>query len=176
MVKINSAIFGLLGVITGGLITFLTSYVTTRMQINQSEKTASESIELEKSKLNREEDFKKLNLLYKPALMIYGKNENQKGIMIDFYGEEFSDNGLLEKNAKKLIDLIDNNLELVELEILDIYTSVKYDYEFDENINAQYKSHGKNYDIYNSFDTDLKLHNIILEKARDIEEKYNHNP
>lgn len=108
--------------------------------------------------------------------MIYGKNENQKGIMIDFYGEEFSDNGLLEKNAKKLIDLIDNNLELVELEILDIYTSVKYDYEFDENINAQYKSHGKNYDIYNSFDTDLKLHNIILEKARDIEEKDNHNP
>jgi len=152
----------------GSGISAIVSCITTKMRIKQDESNLTKNIELDKAKMNRKEDLEKLNILLKPVLNIYSENKSYIEIG-DLHDKKFHGKGLTYNNATRIIKLFDDNLQYIDLELLEIYSELKSQHDYDVKINANYE-YGR---ISNNiFDEEKILYNAVKNRALTIENKY----
>lgn len=155
-----SAFLGFFGVVIGAVVT-----ACTNIEINKRK------YDLEKYKLTRESDLKKLNIFLKPALNIYAK-QNYYSDLGDIYNTEFTGEGLSGNFAEDFTELIEKNIEYVDMDILSVYFIIKRKYENEYVFVKQDESNSYQNINHNIFDNDHELYKIMSKRAKELEEKH----
>lgn len=164
---------GFWGVIIGSILTTATTILVTWMQNKQKVNALKITSDLEKYKLTREDDLKKLNFFLKPALSIYIENEVYIDVGVEMYDVEFRSKGLSREYTLQLYSLVESNMKHVDLEILHHYFKIKKEYDYEYSFLKYEENHPSKRIENNLFDSSYDLYTKIKTRAKDLEGKYN---
>lgn len=170
----DSAWIGVIGTVLGVVIG---SVIT----VSSNKKIAYKNFELEKLKLKRDEDLKRLNYFLNPIRFKYTESDQLRSVCIK-NGVEFFGEGLYSELVNDIKEIIDDNKSIISFDIQRRYLDVNHpensmDFadEYTELTLRQYdESRGKSVkELWNfSFDSDRKFINIITKEAEEIELRY----
>lgn len=155
-----NAFLGFSGVVIGSLLTAGTNILINYKKYN-----------LEKYKITRELDLKKVNVFLKPALNIYAK-QGYYADLGDMHNVEFTGKGLSGNFATEFTELLEKNIEYADMDILRIYFIIKRKYENEYVFVKQDESNSYQNINHNIFDNSHELFEIMNKRANELEEKH----